>query len=292
MAYGDEQIFAQIMAQRTGFDPAKETWLNSLYNVAKKYIDSNVVDMNDKDTLYELILTDTQSPELEPFRQRFSVFLDDINTSKAGGARRFENISEYTALEREYSKTLNSKPGFSVLATTDNIKKFMSGKNSVQEISDRIDNAYFAITTADDALKEQIRQQFPTLTDDDLALTLVTGNTDAVEQKIKFGAAAISASAKLAGVTPASNVEQLSRQGVSREKALTGFQQVARERTGIQQASRMFGGEAPTQSELEAEALGTGIETQAAKRLRSQTRAQFGGQTGITTGSLSRKRQV
>jgi hypothetical protein len=54
----------------------------------------------------------------------------------------------------------------------------------------------------------------------------------------------------------------------------------------------MFGGEAPTQAQLEAEALGTGVETTATKRLRSQARSQFAGQSGITTGSLSRKRQV
>lgn len=291
MAYGDEEIFAQIMAQRTGFDPKKETWLNSLYNVAKGYIDSNVVDINDKDTLYELILTDTKSPELEPFRQRFSVFLDDINSSKTGSKRRFQNISEYTALESEYSKVLNGKEAFKDLATVDNIKKFMTGRTSVQEVSDRIDNAYFAISTADQALKDQIKEQFPSLNDDDLARSLVTGSVDAVQQKIKFGAAGIAASAKVAGIQSQSNLEDLAKQGVTREGALKGFQQVARERGGIQQASRMFGGNGPTQAELEAEAL-TGAESASAKRLRSQARAQFGGSSGITTGSLGRKKQA
>lgn len=291
MAYGDEEVFAQIIAQRTGFDPSKETWVKSLYNVAKKYLDSNMVDPGDKDTLYELILTDTSSPELEPFRQRFSVFLDDINAAKAGGARRFDDISQYVGLEREYSKVLNSKPGFSSLATIDNIKTFMNGKNSVQEISDRIDNAYFAINTADQALKDQIKEQFPSINDDDLARSLVTGNLDSVQQKIKIGAAGIAASAKVAGIKAESNLEDLAKQGVTRETALKGFQQVARERTGIQQAARTFGAQAPTQRELEAEAL-TGAESASAKRLRSQARAQFGGQTGITTGSLSRKKQV
>lgn len=291
MAYGDEEVFAQIIAQRTGFDPSKETWVKSLYNVAKKYLDSNMVDPGDKDTLYELILTDTSSPELEPFRQRFSVFLDDINAAKAGGARRFDDISQYVGLEREYSKVLNSKPGFSSLATVDNIKTFMNGKNSVQEISDRIDNAYFAINTADQVLKDQIKEQFPSINDDDLARSLVTGNLDSVQQKIKIGAAGIAASAKVAGIKAESNLEDLAKQGVTRETALKGFQQVARERSGIQQAARTFGAQAPTQRELEAEAL-TGAESASAKRLRSQARAQFGGQSGITTGSLSRKKQV
>jgi len=44
------------------------------------------------------------------------------------------------------------------------------------------------------------------------------------------------------------------------------------------------------QTELEQEALGQTSKTR--KRLESQARAQFSGQSGITTGSLGRKRQV
>jgi hypothetical protein len=292
--FKDAQNFGTIFKGLTGIDPVANPWVNSLYTVGKKFVDSGQISWQDPN-VYNLILNDTSSPELQGFRDRFSAYLTVRNQRAASGqavGEGFGSISEYVALEGEYQKALNSRPAFKSLATQDNIKKFITGTTSVQEVQDRIDNAYFAITTADDALKEQIRQQFPTLTDDDLALTLVTGNTDAVEQKIKFGAAAISASAKLAGLTPASDVEQLSRQGVTREGALKGFERVAAERTGIQQASRMFGGTAPTQQELEAEALGTGVETKEAKRLRSQARAQFGGTTGITTGSLGRKKQV
>lgn len=292
--FKDAENFSSIFKGLTGIDPVANPWVGSLYSVGKKFVDGGQIEFQDPN-IFNLILNDTTSPELQGFRDRFSAYLTVRNERSAAGkpvGEGFGNIAEFTRLEGEYQKALESRPAFKGLATQDNIKKFITGITSVQEVQDRIDNAYFAITTADDALKEQIRKQFPTLNDDDLALTLVTGNTDAVEQKIKFGAAAIGASAKLAGLTPASNIEQLSRQGVSREKALTGFQAVARERGGIQQASRMFGGEAPTQAELEAEALGTGVETTATKRLRSQARSQFAGQSGITTGSLGRKRQV
>jgi len=292
--YKDATNFGFIFKGITGIDPVANSWVNSLYGVAKKFVDTGQISWQDPN-IYNLILNDTTSPELQGFRDRFSAYLTVRNERAAAGkavGEGFGNIAEYTRLEGEYQKALESRPAFKSLATQDNIKKFITGTTSVQEVQDRIDNAYFAITTADDALKEQIRKQFPTLTDDDLALTLVTGNTDAVEQKIKFGSAAIAASAKVAGLTPESNLEQLSRQGVTREQALKGFQAVAAERGGIQQASRMFGGEAPTQAQLEAEALGTGVETTATKRLRSQARSQFAGQSGVTTGSLSRKRQV
>ena len=291
MAYADEVAFGKIFAQLTGIDPAKNAWVNSLYSVAKKYVDTNLVAYNDP-TIYDLVLTDTESPELAGFRDRFSVYLNQRNEAISKGTLpEFASMSEYVQTEKAYASALRSKPAFADLATDENIKKFIAGKTSVDEVQSRIDNAYAAIYTADQALKDQIKEQFPSLTDDDLAKSLVTGSTDSVQQKIKFGAAGIAASAKVAGIQAQSNLEDLAKQGVTRETALKGFQQVARERTGIQQASRMFGAQAPTQMELEAEAL-TGAESASAKRLRSQARAQFGGQTGIVTGSLGRKKQV
>ena len=293
MAFKDEEAFAKIFAQLTGLDITKNQWINNLYKVGKKYVDTSMVSWEDPN-IYNLILTDTESPELAGFRDRFSTYLQKRSEASAKGlpvGEGFQSISQYMALEDSYSKVLKSKPGFGDLATSDNIKRFIAGDASVQEISSRIDNAYFAINNADEALKEQIRVQFPSVNDASLAKALVTGQTDSIQQQIKIGAAGIAASAKLAGIKAESNLEDLARQGVTRESALKGFQQVARERTGIQQAARAFGGKAPTQRELEAEAL-TGAESASAKRLRSQARAQFAGQSGIVTGSLGRKKQI
>ena len=293
MAFKDEEAFAKIFAQLTGLDITKNQWINSLYKVGKKYVDTNMVSWEDPN-IYNLILTDAESPELSGFRDRFSTYLQKRSEASAKGlpvGEGFQSINQYMALEDSYSKVLKSKPGFGDLATSENIKRFIAGDASIQEVSARIDNAYFAINNADEALKQQIREQFPSVDDASLAKALVTGQTDSIQQQIKIGAAGIAASAKLAGVKAESNLEDLARQGVSRETALKGFQQVARERGGIQQASRMFGGTGPTQAELEAEAL-TGAESASAKRLRSQARAQFGGSSGIVTGSLGRKKQV
>lgn len=293
MAFKDEEAFAKIFAQLTGLDITKNKWINNLYTVGKKYVDTSMVSWEDPN-IYNLILTDSESPELAGFRDRFSTYLQKRTEATASGlpvGEGFQNISQYMALEDSYSKALRSKSGFADLATSENIKRFIAGNTSVTEIADRIDNAYFAITTADSALKEQIKNQFPSLTDADLAKSLVTGNIDSVQQKIKIGAAGIAASAKVAGIQAQSNLEDLAKQGVTRETALQGFQQVARESSGIQQASRMFGGTGPTQKELEQEALNLG-DSASAKRLRSQARASFGGSSGITTGSLGRKKQT
>ena len=293
MPFKDEEAFAKIFAQLTGLDITKNQWINNLYSVGKKYVDTNMVSWDDSN-IYNLILTDTESPELAGFRDRFSTYLEKRNEATAKGlpvGEAFQNIRNYMALEDSYSQALKSKPGFGDLATSENVKKFIAGNTSVQEVTSRIENAYFAINNADQALKEQIREQFPSVDDASLAKALVTGQTDSIQQQIKIGAAGIAASAKLAGITAESNLEDLAKQGVTRESALKGFQQVTRERSGIRQAARTFGATAPTQRELEVEAL-TGAESASAKRLRSQARAQFGGQSGITTGSLGRKRQA
>jgi len=283
----NRELFRLVMGQ--AFDLSKEgTWIDSLFDSAKKFYDQNITG----DSVIELLLREENAPKA--FTDRFRLYLDkDKADVAAGKVPRFGNIATFLATERAIGEKLSSYGStFQSLNTQENINKLISGDVAADEVGRRIDNAYYAVKTADNALKEQIKSQFPSLNDDDLALSLLTGNTDSIQQKIKFGAAEIGASAKLAGYTPTSNLEDLAKQGVTREGALKGFQQVARERTGIQQASRMFGGAAPTQAELETEALGTGAESASAKRLRSQARAQFGGQSGITTGSLGRKKQV
>lgn len=276
------QLFRQVMGNY--FNLATEgVWIDQLFTGAKKYYDQDITG----ESAVELLLREENAPT--QFKNRFSAYLStNASRTAAGKAPAFANLSEYIATEKAYSDKLTSYNGFSSLDTQDNIKKFIESNVSIDEVGRRIDNAYYAINTADAALKEQIKQQFPTLTDDDLAKSLVTGNVDSVQQKIKFGAAAIGAEAKTAGITPVSNLEDLSKQGITRETAKTGFQKMATEKAGIQQAARAFG-QNVTQAELEKEALGT-EQSAKAKALRSQARAEFAGQTGIQTGSLSKKR--
>jgi hypothetical protein len=283
----NKDLFRLVMGQ--AFDLKKDGgWIDSLFDSAKQFYDQGITG----DSVVELLLKQENAPKA--FTDRFRIYLDkDAADTAAGKQPRFGNIATFLATEKAIGDKLSSYGNaFQKLNTQENINKFLSGDVAADEVGRRIDNAYYAINSADAALKEQIRNQFPSLDDDALAASLVTGDVDSIQQQIKFGAAGIAASAKLAGYTPVSNLEDLTKQGVTREGALKSFQEVTAERAGIQQASRLFGGAAPTQAELEAEALGTGAQSTAANRLRSQARAQFAGQSGITTGSLKRKSQV
>jgi hypothetical protein len=262
-------------------------WIQELFNVSKPQVDAGI----DAAVVPDVVLKSGKAPA--QFQQRFSAMLKANQDAIASGIEApFVSISDYITAENEYRSKLLSVPEFKKYAKTDSIKKFIESGNSIVEVEDRINNALFAVKGADAGLKEQIKKFFPAATDEDLADALLTGTTDALTQKQKFGQAEILTEAATAGITLASDVSELQKRGVTREVAAKGLQQVARERTGIQQAARTFGGTAPAQQELEAEALGTSGESASAKRLRSQARAQFGGQSGITTGSLSRKKQV
>lgn len=278
----NRDIFRQIMGSY--FNLATESkWIDTLFDSAKRYYDQDITG----DAAVELLLREDNAPQ--QFKDRFSAYLNVNNKRAAAGmAPEFSSLADYIATEKAYTNKLTSYAGFQDLATQDSIKKFIENEVSVDEVGARIDNAYFAINTADQALKEQIRLQFPSLNDADLARALVTGTTDSLQQKIKFGAASIGAEAFKAGIQLESDLTDLAKQGISRDVARQGVQRVARERQGIQQAARTFGRDV-AQAELEQEAFGV-KESAAARGLRSQARAQFGGQSGITTGSLSRSK--
>jgi hypothetical protein len=263
-----------------------QVWIQKLFNIAKPQMDAGV----DKAIIPDLILKSEKAPK--EFTERFSAMLKANEDALKGGFEApYSSISNYITAENEYRSRLLAVPEFKKYAKTNSIKKFIEGGNSIGEVEDRINNALFAVKGADAGLKEQIKKFFPAANDEDLADALLTGKTDALTQKQRFGQAEILTEAVTAGISLASDVSELQKRGVTREIAAKGLSQVARERSGIQQASRMFGGTAPTQAELEEEALNLG-ESDSAKRLRSQARAQFAGQSGIATGSLGRKKQV
>jgi hypothetical protein len=271
--------------------PENQAWINASFNWAKPKVDAGV----NLDLIPDMLLKSdaAKEPAMAPFYNRFSSMINaNKRATERGTEVPYTTIDEYVRAERDYQKAVRGRTGFEQFATMDSIKKFIDNDTSVQEVTDRIDNAFYAVRTADDTLKNEIKKMFPSATDTDLAKALVTGDVDALTGAQKIGQASIMAAATTIGYGGiASNVSELQKQGVTRETALKGFQQVARERAGIQQAAQTFGGTAPTQAELEAEAL-TGAESRSARQLRSQARAQFGGQSGITTGSLGRKKQV
>jgi hypothetical protein len=144
---------------------------------------------------------------------------------------------------------------------------------------------------------DQLRTEFPNLKQSDLVQAILNKETPQDLQN-RITRAEIGVEAKQAGVISRLGTQALQEAGVTRTQARQGFQALAEyQRTagaGIAQAQQMFGDTTSTtdlQTELESEAL-LGQTSKTRKRLESQARAQFGGSSGITTGSLGRKKQV
>lgn len=221
----------------------------------------------------------------EAYKQRFAG-----NQQRAAAGLPVLSEAEYLYNERAYGETLKSY-GAGDLANRNNFADFISKDISPAELSNRFSLAVDKVQKADPALKQQLNKMYPGISDTDLARSLLMGKEGAQFLQSKIGQAEILAEASTAGLTLQTSAADLQAQGVTRETAAKGLQNVAGIKAGLEQSAAMFGDNVKPevlQKELESEAL-LGQRSGRAKRLASQARAEFGGQTGIQTGSLRKK---
>ena len=227
----------------------------------------------------------------EPYRRRFKGNFDRVAAGK-----NFISEAAYIQQENAYAQTLAAY-GAGSLANRGNYEKFIAGDISNVELANRFDTAYNRVTKAvdsgDKALVDELKRMYPGVTDNELATSLLLGTEGSEFLKTKIDIAEIKAAETETGVQSALGAGFLQSQGIDRTKARVGLSKVAEQKTGIEQASRIFG-ETSTeglQKELEQENL-LGQTSKRTKRLASQARAEFGGTSAIKAGSLGRKTQV
>lgn len=283
MALSASQVYATVFQSLTGINVAEEPWVNDLYNVAKEYIDAGTFRSDDA-LLFDIILSDEKAPQA--YKDRFKA-ITDLRARKSSFV---PTVAEYISMEKKY-KDVFGAVGLSELGTNEQISQFISNEVSADEMADRINKAFVAIDTADDLTKNVLSERFPGLTRQDIAKGLLLGKESTYEITKKIEGAKVATEARRAGLGPVASEQDIVAQGFNQQELRKGFQTVAREKTGLQQAARTFGQEPVSQEEMVAETFGT-KESAKIKQLRSQARAQFGGQTGIVTGSLGRKKQV
>ena len=227
----------------------------------------------------------------EPYKTRFKGNFDRLAAGK-----NFLSEATYLQQEIQYAQTLGSY-GASGLANRENYAKFIANDVSNIELANRFDTAYTRVTKAvdsnDKALVDELKRMYPGVTDNELATSLLLGKEGSEFLRTKINVAEIKAAETETGIQSSLGASFLESQGINRAKAREGLSRVSEQKTGYEQASRMFG-ETSTedlQKELEQENL-LGQTSKRTKRLASQARAQFGGQSGIKTGSLAKKAQV
>lgn len=286
----DKEIFASVFSSITGIDSRlpENAWVKDLWDVAAPIVNSGQIKAGDP-LLYDIILADDKAPQ--SYKDRFSA----VTELKKKAPEMGMTVADYLKQENQYKQLLKSA-GMDNLATASEIKKFFLNEVSYDEAASRINAAFGAIDSADEPTRQALAERFPTLNKADLAQGLLLGKEGTYEIEKKAAAAQVAGAGLSQGFRTTLTDEELIATGFGtslkgREEARSAFAKTAAEQQGLQQAARMFGGPSDIAKQSEREAL-LGATSAEAKRLRSQARAQFGGQSGIVTGSLSRKAQV
>lgn len=229
--------------------------------------------------------------ETQVYRDRFKGNFDRLAAGKT-----VLNEGEYLRNEIEYERVMKSYQAGG-LANRNNFAQLIANDVSVDEVSDRFAGAYTrvqnAVTSNDKALVDELRKLYPGITDNEIANSILLGQEGAKYLKSKLDIADIRAAETETGVKSILGAERLAAEGLNRSQARVGLGRIATATTGLEQASRTFGEASPEgiQQELEQENL-LGIQSKRVKRLASQQRGQFTGQSGIKSGSLGKKAQV
>jgi hypothetical protein len=272
MAETTKSIYDEIYAQLETYG------LESLASKLTQLITDYGVDM--KETIKR------ELRQTEEYRQRFAG-----NDGRRAAGLEVLTESEYLYNERAYNETLKAY-GMGDLATRSNYAQFIGGDVSPVELQQRFSMAVDRVQKADPALKRQLNQMYPGISDTDLARSLVLGTEGSQYLKSRVNQAEILAEASTAGLTLQNTAAELEAQGVTRKQAAEGLSKLSAQKTGYEEAARIYGEnvDASTlQKELESENL-LGQTSKRTKALASQARGSFGGQSGIQTGSLGRKK--
>jgi hypothetical protein len=165
---------------------------------------------------------------------------------------------------------------------------------SADELDSRI-NAAQMVINANPQVMQSLKTYYPEIKDGDVlsyVLNPKAGLVD-IERKIRgaqIGGAALSAG--LAGTT-VGRLNELVAAGTTEEEAKRGFQSIANILPETKKLSEIYDSGGYTQAEAEAEAFGLagGVEAGRKRRkLASQERAAFSGQSGLANTALERGR--
>lgn len=264
---------------------AEAPWLNALYNSSQKYYNMGM----DENSIPDILLTDENAPQA--YKDRFSgIFKLKQRKAQGYNVAHVPSVAEYSAMAKQMKDEFK-KYGLNDLANDANVSNIIGNDVDVEEMTNRMSDAFFAIDNADQYLKKELASNFPSVGRAELAKALLTGEQGAKELKKKIDIAGVKAAASEFGLENQLQAQELYNMGVTRAEARQGYEKTAQELTGLTEAQKRFGGGGNIQAGLESANV-LGKTSQDVNRLRSQARAEFSGQTGATSGSLRRKRQL
>jgi hypothetical protein len=239
----------------------------------------------------------------------FSLALQNTNAYKkrfAANQKRIEaglsalSPAEYVAMEDQYQNVMRnyglpaSYYTKDSMGTQQGFEKFLAADVSATELEDRIMTAQTRVINANPEVSRALKQFYPDITNGDILAYTLDPQQGLSNIKRKVTAAEIGGAAMQSGLsTNLARAEELGRYGVDKEAATQGFATIG---AGLQRGSQLasiYGEDPYTQQVAESEIFNVPGAQEARKQRQKITgleRATFGGQTGITQGTLARDR--
>jgi hypothetical protein len=233
--------------------------------------------------------------ETDAYKKRFAA-----NAQRIGKGLRALSEAEYITMEDQYQNVMrqyglpDTYYTRGEMGRQEGFEKFIAGDVSAVELEDRISTAQKRVLNANPEVTQALKQFYPDITNADiLAYTLDPKN--AIENiKRKVTTAEIGGAALQAGLqTGVNRADVLRAAGVTKETAQQGFGTIA---GGLQRGSQLasiYGEDPYTQQVAETEVFNIAGAQEARKQRQKITgleKATFGGQSGISSGALTRDR--
>jgi hypothetical protein len=233
--------------------------------------------------------------DTEPYKKRFAA-----NASRVAKGLRALSEGEYIALENSYQKILRNYglPASYYTKGTDGISKnfetLIAGDVDSDELNERIVLAQKRVLDADPNVKNALKEFYPNIKDADILAYTLDPTKGMEEIKRKVTAAEIGGAALGQGLTTSvSRAEELAKLGVDAATAQAGYEAIAQSAPRGSQLAAIYGQGPYGQTEGEIEAFnlsGSAKAAQKRKKITGLETSEFGGQSGATSGALSRDR--
>tara|TARA_R110002126_G_scaffold36461_2_gene110947 strand:+ start:129 stop:1544 length:1416 start_codon:yes stop_codon:yes gene_type:complete len=289
----DEKKANKVSAYNLLFDEFDKYGLGTLVSDIKNILVEGSLDPNE----FSLKVRGTDA-----YKARFIA-----NEARLAKGLRALSPAAYIALEDQYQEVMRqyglpesyyAKTGTGV---QEGFRKLIENDVSNIELEDRISTAQKRVLNANPEVTQAIKQFYPDITNADiLAYTLDPKNAiENIKRKVttaEIGGAAIQAGLGYKGDTPEARrarAEELGAAGVTKETAQQGYGTIA---GGLQRGSQLasiYGEDPYTQTTAETEVFNIAGAQGARKQRQKITgleKATFGGQSGISSGALTRDR--
>lgn len=233
--------------------------------------------------------------QTDAYKKRFAA-----NAQRVASGLRALSEGEYIALEDGYQtifRNYNVPSSFyskDSMGRQEGFEKLIAGDVKVPELEQRVILGKEKLLNAPPQTRQAFRQFFPSILDDDILGYVLDPEKGLQDIKRKVAAAEVGGAAIGAGLaTNLTRAEQLVGYGITGEAARQGYSNIA---SGLERGRQLSGIYQQSPYDLqtaEQEVFNLAGGTEAARERRKLTgleKAEFGKQTGITSGALGRDR--